>query len=48
MEHRTNRLGDGDAMPVIRAIAILLTVVLGVALPARAQCSTAPGTGAEQ
>jgi hypothetical protein len=24
-------------MPVIRAIAILLTVVLGVALPARAQ-----------
>ena len=37
MEHRTNRLGTGDAMRVIRAIAILFTVVLGVARPAQAQ-----------
>ena len=37
MEHGTNRLGTDDALRVIRALAILFTVVLGGALPARAQ-----------
>ena len=43
MEYRTNRLGNGDARPVIRAIAILITVVLSSRYPRGHKCSTAPG-----